>query len=37
LSQQLAIAHGGDISIQGTIENGYRYVLSLPYLTESTP
>ncbi len=34
LSRQLAIAHGGDISIQGTIDSGYRYVLSLPCTTE---
>lgn len=35
LSKQLAIAHGGDISIQGTIEGGYRYVLSLPYFQDA--
>ncbi|MDW8202791.1 MAG: GAF domain-containing sensor histidine kinase [Cyanobacteriota bacterium SKYGB_h_bin112] len=35
LSKQLAITHGGDISIQGTVEGGYRYVLSLPYFQDS--
>lgn len=30
LSQQLASIHGGSITIQGTPEAGYRYVISLP-------
>ena len=30
LSCQLAELHGGDITIQGSQESGYRYVLSLP-------
>ncbi|MDF5732445.1 MAG: histidine kinase, partial [Rhizonema sp. PD38] len=30
LSCQLAELHGGEISIQGSLESGYRYVLSLP-------
>ena len=30
LSCQLAELHGGDITIQGSPESGYRYVLSLP-------
>jgi nitrogen-specific signal transduction histidine kinase len=30
LSCQLAELHGGQISIQGSPESGYRYVLSLP-------
>lgn len=30
LSCQLAELHGGEISIQGSPESGYRYVLSLP-------
>lgn len=34
LSRQLAELHGGQISIQGSIESGYRYVVSLPQMTE---
>jgi signal transduction histidine kinase len=30
LSCQLAELHGGQITIQGSSESGYRYVLSLP-------
>ncbi|MBD2384802.1 GAF domain-containing sensor histidine kinase [Cylindrospermum sp. FACHB-282] len=36
LSCQLAELHGGQISIQGSLESGYRYVLSLP-LQLATP
>jgi len=32
LSQKLANLHGGSISIQGTVEAGYRYVIVLPQL-----
>ncbi len=32
LSRQLAEIHGGDITLQGSIEAGYRYVISLPHL-----
>lgn len=31
LSRQLAEMHGGQISLQGATEIGYRYVISLPY------
>lgn len=34
LSRQLAEMHGGQISIQGTPEAGYRYVVSLPQMAE---
>jgi signal transduction histidine kinase len=34
LSHQLAEVHNGNISIQGSPESGYRYVISLPQLTE---
>ncbi len=34
LSQQLAEMHGGQIRIQGTLESGYRYMISLPRLAE---
>jgi len=34
LSCYLAELHHGQISIQGTSESGYRYVVSLPELTE---
>jgi hypothetical protein len=34
LSRQLAEMHGGQISIQGTPESGYRYVVSLPQIAE---
>ncbi|NET35942.1 MAG: GAF domain-containing sensor histidine kinase [Cyanothece sp. SIO1E1] len=34
LSQQLAELHGGKISIQGSPEAGYRYVVSLPQITD---
>lgn len=30
LSCQLAELHGGEITIQGSTESGYRYVLCLP-------
>ncbi|AFY53350.1 signal transduction histidine kinase [Rivularia sp. PCC 7116] len=36
LSCQLAELHGGDITIQGSPESGYRYVLSLPIDQGST-
>ncbi len=36
LSCQLAELHGGDITIQGSPESGYRYVLSLPIDQAST-
>ena len=32
LSQQLAEIHSGSISLQGTLESGYRYVIVLPQL-----
>lgn len=32
LSQTLAELHGGSISLQGTVESGYRYVIALPKL-----
>ncbi|HEY9645894.1 MAG TPA: GAF domain-containing sensor histidine kinase [Chroococcidiopsis sp.] len=34
LSRQLAEVHGGKITLQGSHEIGYRYVISLPQLTE---
>lgn len=34
LSQQLAEFHGGKITMQGTPESGYRYVINLPRLAE---
>jgi signal transduction histidine kinase len=34
LSRQLAEMHGGQVSIQGTPEAGYRYVVSLPQMTD---
>lgn len=34
LSHHLAELHNGSLSIQGSSEVGYRYVLRLPYLTE---
>lgn len=34
LSRTLAEIHGGTLSIQGSLEAGYRYVLSLPHLTQ---
>jgi len=34
LSRQLAEMHGGQISIQGTPEAGYRYVVSLPQMAD---
>lgn len=34
LSQQLAEMHGGQVSIQGAAESGYRYAITLPRLTE---
>jgi light-regulated signal transduction histidine kinase (bacteriophytochrome) len=36
LSQQLAELHGGKITIQGTPESGYRYVITLPRLAKPT-
>ena len=33
LSCELAESHGGQISVQGTPESGYRYVVSLPQVT----
>lgn len=36
LSCQLAEIHGGQISIQGSTESGYRYVLVLPLQTATT-
>jgi signal transduction histidine kinase len=36
LSCQLAELHGGQISIQGSVESGHRYVLSLPIQTAAT-
>lgn len=35
LSCQLAEIHGGQISVQGSAESGYRYVVSLPQLATS--
>ncbi|MDX2100228.1 MAG: GAF domain-containing sensor histidine kinase [Leptolyngbyaceae cyanobacterium bins.59] len=35
LSRQLAAMHEGQISIQGSPESGYRYVISLPQLSEA--
>lgn len=32
LSQQLTESHGGEIALQGSQNNGYRYVISLPSL-----
>jgi signal transduction histidine kinase len=37
LSCQLAELHGGQISIQGSPESGYRHVISLPLQTANTP
>ncbi len=34
LSRQLAELHGGDIAIQGNAEEGYRYLLRLPQLSQ---
>lgn len=34
LSRQLVELHGGSISLQGSQESGYRYVISLPQMTE---
>jgi signal transduction histidine kinase len=34
LSQQLATLHRGQITLQGTPESGYRYLLSLPQVAE---
>ncbi|MEM7556636.1 MAG: GAF domain-containing sensor histidine kinase [Cyanobacteria bacterium P01_A01_bin.84] len=36
LSSQLAELHGGGISIQGSSDSGYRYVLSIPLQTATT-
>ncbi len=36
LSCQLAELHNGQISIQGSVESGYRYVLSLPIQSKTT-
>lgn len=35
LSQQLAELHQGQVLVQGSVESGYRYVVSLPQLQES--
>lgn len=37
LSRELAELHGGQFSIQGTAESGYRYVVSLPELAAAKP
>jgi signal transduction histidine kinase len=37
LSRELAELHGGQLSIQGTAESGYRYVVSLPELPAAKP
>ncbi|MBD2778535.1 GAF domain-containing sensor histidine kinase [Iningainema tapete] len=37
LSCQLAEVHGGKISIQGSQESGYRYVLNLPLKMQTNP
>lgn len=34
LSQQLAEMHGGQITVQGAPESGYRYIISLPQVSE---
>ncbi len=34
LSRQLAEMHGGQVTIQGSAESGYRYVVVLPQMTE---
>ncbi|NJN01165.1 MAG: GAF domain-containing sensor histidine kinase [Leptolyngbyaceae cyanobacterium SL_1_1] len=34
LSRQLTEMHGGTLALQGSIESGYRYVVSLPQLAE---
>jgi signal transduction histidine kinase len=36
LSQQLAEFHGGKITMQGEPESGYRYVINLPLLAETS-
>jgi len=35
LSRQLTELHGGQIALQGTPDQGYRYVISLPQMTDS--
>jgi len=35
LTRQLAKLHGGQIGLQGSAEAGYRYVITLPQLTEA--
>lgn len=35
LSRTLVEMHGGTLSMQGSLDSGYRYVLSLPYLDKS--
>ncbi len=37
LSQHIAELHGGQISVQGSAESGFRYVITLPHLTEPSP
>lgn len=37
LSRHLAELHGGDITIQGTSEGGYRFVVNLPAVISSYP
>ncbi|MFE4108213.1 GAF domain-containing sensor histidine kinase [Almyronema epifaneia] len=34
LSRQLTEIHGGSLTLQGSLESGYRYVVSLPQLAE---
>jgi signal transduction histidine kinase len=34
LSRQLAEMHGGQITVQGSPESGYRYLISLPQTIE---
>lgn len=36
LSRQLAEKHGGSIQIQGASETGYRYVVTIPYMTKDS-
>lgn len=37
LSRQLAEVHGGQITLQGSAETGYRYVVSIPQLSDLEP
>jgi hypothetical protein len=36
LSRQLAALHSGDLVIQGSAEEGYRYVIRLPQMKSQT-